>query len=224
MELFDRYAFNAFVIFNFEEKYSSDSSRKFLITHSNHLLLYDVLSLAFITFLFKFAVTESAQKLVNFLCRCAASTYPLCLCIHLPLIAFVFVSADIIFSSMWNTEIASTQSTWRKNLLFPGIYNWIWIYYTTNHWLSHNIFSSLTELDLNCPLLIFFFTSPILLGNNQKIRLNWKQNWTWGYGAENLKIMTFEGLSIEFLSIICYFGNISAYIFYKILKVMWKIN
>ena len=85
MELFDRYAFNAFVIFNFEEKYSSDSSRIFLITHSNHLLLYDVLSSAFITFLFKFAVTENAQKVVNFLCRCQhlhipyayALTYPL---------------------------------------------------------------------------------------------------------------------------------------------------
>ena len=120
MELFDRYAFNAFAIFNFEEKYSSDSSRKFLITHSNHLLLYDVLSLAFITFLFKFAVTESAQKLVNFLCRCAASTYPLCLCIHLPLIAFVFVSADIIFSSMWNTEIASHKAHEGKTFSFPG--------------------------------------------------------------------------------------------------------
>ena len=120
MELFDRYAFNAFVIFNFEEKYSSDSSRIFLITLSNHLLLYYVLSLAFITFLFKFAVTESAQKLVNFLCRCTASTYPLCLCIHLPLIAFVFVSADIISPPCETLKSLPHKAHEGKPFSFPG--------------------------------------------------------------------------------------------------------
>ena len=59
-------------------------------------------------------------KLVKFLCRCAASTCPLCLCIHLSLIAFVFVSAEITFSSMCNTEIASTHSTWSKTFTFLG--------------------------------------------------------------------------------------------------------
>ena len=141
------------VIFNFEEKYLSGSSPIFLITHSNHLLVYDVMSSAFMTFLFKFSVTESAQKLVSFFCHCAAFTYPLCLCIHLSLIAFVFVSADIISSSMCNTEIAPTRSTWSKTFTFPGFLN-EFEFITPRITDFHTI--SFTKLDLNCPLLIFF--------------------------------------------------------------------
>ena len=78
MYLFNIYAFNSLVNFNFEEKNSSDSGPIFSITHFNCLMLYDALSSTFITFSFTFAVTEISPELVNFLCRWAASAYPLC--------------------------------------------------------------------------------------------------------------------------------------------------
>ena len=132
---------------------------------------YDVLSSAFITFLFKFAVTESAQNWLSFfvvlqhLLMHPPIPYRFCLCVcwyHF-----------LLHVQHWNRF--HTQHM-KQNLHFSGISKGIWIYYTTNHWLSHNIFLSLKGLDLNCPLLIFLFTTPILLGNNQKIKLNWKQN------------------------------------------------
>ena len=60
-------------------------------------------SLAFTTFWSKFAVAELAPKLVNFF---VVAQYP-----HIPYLWGVLVSIDIIFSSICNTEIASTHST-----------------------------------------------------------------------------------------------------------------
>ena len=95
---------------------------------------YDVLSSAFITFLFKFAVTESAQNWLSFfvvlqhLLMHPPIPYRFCLCVcwyHF-----------LLHVQHWNCF--HTQHM-KQNLHFSGICKWIWIYYTTNHWLSHNI-------------------------------------------------------------------------------------
>ena len=69
---------------------------------------------------------------------------------------------------------------------------------------------------LLCSVLIFFMV-PILLGDNRKIELKWKQNLMpsrrYGYGAENLKnYETFEDSSTKFLSVIRHFKNFSVYV------------
>lgn len=84
--------------------------------------------------------------------------------------------------------------------------------YSAIHWISHISFS-LAELALNYPssflqCFYFFVKVPILFGNNQKIGFKSKQNSMssridWSRNSEKHK--TFEGWSIEFLSIICHF-------------------
>ena len=88
------------------------------------------------------------------------------------------MSIGVIFSSICSTEIISKHSTWCKTFIFTRISEWIWIYYITNHWISHNISCFLTKLVLKCPLSFLqcftLFMAPLLLGNNQKIGLKMK--------------------------------------------------
>ena len=62
-----------------------------------------------------------------------------------------------------------------QNFPHSWLYELIWIYYTTNRWISHNTPFSLSELVLNCvPSFLHcfdFFHGPILLCNNWKIGL-----------------------------------------------------
>ena len=122
----------------------------------------------------KFVVAELAPKSVNFLSSCAASLIPYAL--RCP---YVYWYHFLLHGQHWNHFHTYYI---KQNLHLSQISEWIWIYSTKNHKVSQNIY-----------IYIYIFTVMILLGNNQKIELKWKQNLMfprrYGYGAENLKII-----------------------------------
>ena len=76
---------------------------------------------------FKFPVAELAPKLVNFLCRCAASRYPLCfeVCFCL-LILFSPPSAllKLLQHTLHNTKPSPFRDFWMNlNLLYHELFN-----------------------------------------------------------------------------------------------------
>ena len=111
----------------------------------------------FITFRFKFAVTELAPILVKFLFRYAASTYSLCFEMSLCLL--------ISFSPPCETLKSLPHTVHEAKSSHSRISEWIWIYYTTNWWISQNVSLSLTELAMNCPLS-FLHCFNFLRGTN----------------------------------------------------------
>ena len=135
-------------------------------------------------------LVELATKSVNFFCCC----------VQHPHIPYVLMSPCIyqvywyhfpLHMQYWNRF--HTQCI-MQNLPLSRISGWIWFdefgFYTIFlilWWSWHWIVSHLL-----CSVLIFF-TVQILVGNNWKIGLKWKQNLmlsrSYGYWAENLKIM-----------------------------------
>ena len=80
---------------------------------------------------FKFTVAELAPKSVNLPCCCAASTYLLCFEVSL------FLLVLISFSPSCTTLKLLPYVLHKADLRLSRISEWIWIYYTTNLWISH---------------------------------------------------------------------------------------
>ena len=125
-------------------------------------------SSAFITFWSKFAVAELASKLLNFLCCCLASTYPLCFEAYLCLL--------LSFSPLWAT-LKSLPHTVHKAK--PSPFRDFWIYLNLLHHESLSFTQDFRFFDgagsklstIFFAIFWLFFTVPSLLGNNRKIDL-----------------------------------------------------
>ena len=102
------------------------------------------------------------------------------------------VSIDIIFSSMCSTEVASTYGIKAKPSLVQDF--WMNLKLESLNFTQYLFFFDGAGFEL-FPIFFemswFLFTVPVLLGNNQKTGLKWKQNLVspnkYEYGAENLK-------------------------------------
>ena len=122
----------------------------------------------FMAFWSKFAVAELASKLLNFLCCCLASTYPLCFEVYLCLL--------ISFSPPWAT-LKSLPHTVHKAK--PSPFRDFWIYLNLLHHESLSFtqyfrFFNRAGSELSTIFFAIFWlfsTVPSLLGNNRKIDL-----------------------------------------------------
>ena len=86
-------------------------------------------------------LVELTTKSVNFLCRCAAYiSYAL----RGPCIYQVYWNHFLLHMLYWNHF--HTQHI-ARNLHLSRISEWIWICYTTNGWILHNVSYSMTTLN-----------------------------------------------------------------------------
>ena len=128
---------------------------------------------------FKFPVAELAPKLVNFLCHCAASRYPLCF--EVCFCQLILFSPPSALLQLLQHTLHIAKPSPLRDFTFPGFLNefefvtsqivesytiflvlwWNWL------WIDHHLFFNVS----------IFFMAPILLGNNWKVWLKWKQNW-----------------------------------------------
>ena len=130
------------------------------------------------------SLSSNQNQLIFFVVMQHSNIYDLrCLCL---------VSIDIIFSSMCSTEVASTYGIKAKPSLVQDF--WMNLKLESLNFTQYLFFFDGAGFEL-FPIFFemswFLFTVPVLLGNNQKTGLKWKQNLVspnkYEYGAENLK-------------------------------------
>ena len=120
-------------------------------------------SSAFITFWSKFSLAELDSKLLNFLCYCLASTYPLCFEVCLCLL--------ISFFPPWATPKSLPHTAHQAK---PLPFRDFWIYLNLLHHESLSFtqyFHFFGEADSELSAIFF----AMLLANNRKISLNEKK-------------------------------------------------